>query len=106
MPSKVFNGTEASPFVIGNASGQAVGRIVLHVTAYTSGTLIPLARVTGSGATGVQVPYTNRNAPTTLVAAGTVINAVGLYEIDATGVDILFTDASFIGTIWWQPLEG
>lgn len=104
MPTKTTVAADTS-LNLGNASGQAVGRIVAHIVV-TSGAATPTARGTGSAQTPVNIPYINRNNPGTTIAAGTTITATGIYEFDSTGVDIVLSLASLVASIWWTPVEG
>lgn len=100
-------GTSTIPF--GDASPVLVGRIVFQVvntsSLSTSGVL--KARVPGA-TTSVDVPYYNRNAETTLIAAGTAITSAGIYEVNAAGVEIFFdnTYTSGAGLLVVNPLLG
>jgi hypothetical protein len=95
----------ASPLNLGG-SGQGERTTKVVQVVLTSGSCIPQARVTGSGATPVNIPYVNRNAPGTTIAAGTAITASGIYEFDSSGVDILLALTALVATLYPIDMEG
>lgn len=108
MASKKIHATEK--ISLGDASTQSVGRIVFKIRddSSLSTSMVVKARILGEAdAELVSVPYTDRSSNTAL-AAGTAITAAGLYEVDATGVEIVLdnTYTSGSGTVVYQPVVG
>jgi hypothetical protein len=96
--------SEASGTVaLGNVSTSVAGRMVIQVVgASWVGTLTPKARVTGSDADLVDVPATKRSDGATV----TSIDEDGIYEVDATGVDVVLAHDHTSGSvaIYAQPV--
>ena len=114
MASTTIDFTKANPpafpFSLGDASGSYVGRIVFQIVGGGTFSFTPKARLRGASiANGslVSVPYTNRGTGAS-VAAGTAITAAGLYEVDATGVEVTLDGSYTSGAcaVYPQPLEG
>lgn len=100
-------------YSLGNASDRDVSTIVFQ-TVGLSGTcsVVPKIRIAGSGATGttllVAVPYINRAAPTTVIAAGTAITTDGIYQVDSSGSELVLdaTVSSGSAVVRFWPLAG
>jgi hypothetical protein len=107
MASKPLNTTAV--ISLGDASVRSVSRIVFQVRddGSMSTSFVVKARVWGLGSETIAVPYTNRGTGAA-VAASTAITAEGLFEVDATGVEIVLdnTYTSGAGSVHYVPVEG
>lgn len=101
---------ETAVIALGDGSNRAVSRIVFQVRddGSMSTSFVVKAKVRGLAATElIAVPYTNRGTGAA-VAASTAITAEGLFEVDATGVEIFLdnTYTSGKGSVHYVPVEG
>lgn len=111
MPSKTLNVTEVVS--LGDASIHGVSRIVFQIrddgSMSTSAVLKARVNVLPALASTelISVPYTNRGTGAS-VAAGTAITAEGLFEVDATGVEIVLDNTFTSGksSVHYLPVEG
>lgn len=109
MPNTIPINASAN-FVLGDASPHSVGRIVFQVVEVSaiSTSFVVKARVPGLADTElIAVPYTNRGTGAA-VAASTAITAEGLFEVDATGVEIVLVNTYTSGkaNVTYFPVAG
>lgn len=106
--SKKIKATEK--ISLGTGADGAVSRIVFQVVddGSLSTSMVVKGRVLGQpDAELLSIPYTNRASGAT-VAAGTAITAEGMWEADATGIEVVLdnTFTSGAGTVYFQPVVG
>lgn len=112
IASKAISATEKIAICAG---GDTVRRVVFQIvdTGSLSTSMVVKARMKVFQTTGINdteltaVPYVNRGTGAT-VAASTAITGEGIFEVDATGVEIVLdnTFTSGAGTLYYQPVDG
>ena len=108
MPSKTLNADEVVSLGTGHDGGRSVIVFQIRDDGSMSTSAVVKARVPGLASTEwIAVPYTNRGTGAA-VAASTAITAEGLFEVDATGVEIGLDNnwTSGAGSVHYVPLIG
>lgn len=95
---------------LGDGSTQNVSRLVFQIVddGSLNTSMVVKARILGLPDSELTaIPYTNRGTGST-IAASTAITAEGIYEVDATGVEIVLdnTLTAGTGTVYYQPVVG
>lgn len=106
--SKTLNST--AKVSLGDASHGTTGKMVFQIVddGSMSISLVVKARVLGlADSELIAVPYINRGTGAT-VAASTAITAEGIFEVDATGVEVVLdnTNTSGAASVYYQPVLG
>jgi hypothetical protein len=108
MPSKTLNADAVVSLGTGHESGRSVIVFQIRDDGSMSTSAVVKARIPGlADAELIAVPYTNRGTGAA-VAASTAITAEGLFEVDATGVEIVLDNnwTSGAGSVHYVPLIG
>ena len=105
------NSGATESIILGYGSTGVVSRWIVQVKGSGwTGTLTAKARAEQSGLASADwknIPYTDRTTGNTVVS-GTAISADGLFEFDASGVDIILSHAWTAGTVtlYCHPVVG
>lgn len=108
-----FTISAVNQYIVGDAAGDAVGRIVAHLVGDTfTGEIVIKGRARGTSKDFVAIPYVKRHLNGSVADGTTVSVAItgdSIIDIDATGLDIAF-DATTVdaGTVsvTWGPYRG
>ncbi len=105
--------TSSQTVSLGNTGTATVGTIVLQGTDTSwSGTVIITAKVKGSAATAVPIPYKRRSliaaASDDTIVSATITDTAFLIEINASGLDVYAVCTRSAGTLVleWVNLAG
>lgn len=107
LMKRSLNATEVVKLGTGHES--SVSRIVFQVVddGSMSTSAVVKGRIQGITDELIALPYVNRGTGAS-VAASTAITAEGLYEVDATGIEVVLdnTYASGAGSVYIVPVAG